>query len=152
RVGLAVEGGGAAEQEDRVDVVAARRQAAAEDARDLLRAGGFGLGLHQHHAPSSRSCAGRDRAVACGGHQAVGPHGLLRHGVSSLNWAMRVDASAKPSDGSIPTSRRHAMVSAAAMRTVEMLHASAAPIRPKVGPRTAMSRKRTTRADATMRG
>src|SRR5262249_9474126 len=122
---------------------------AAEDAGDLLGAGGFGLRLHQHDAPSRRALAGGCRAPRGPRPQAVSPHG---HGVSPLSRALRVDGGAQPRHGAVPTHRRRATTRATAIRTVEMLHASAAPIRPKVGPRIAMSRKRTTRAEATMRG
>ena len=59
RIRLLVESAGAAEEEDVMHLVSARREAMPEDAGDLLRAGAFRLGLHQHHS----SITGRRRAL-----------------------------------------------------------------------------------------
>src|SRR5262249_34541585 len=144
RIRLRIEGGCLAVEEDVMDVVAMGIQAKAENTGDFLRAGAFGLGLHED---DPRLGLGRGRLAVSRvsvprGFGSFGDAGD-RHDLLSRRRRMAAGHPAKliPGDGSRPTRRRHATVSATAIATAEMLQAKATPRRPYAGPRVTNRRK-----------
>src|SRR5215216_7768266 len=142
---MVVEGGRLAVEEHVMNVVPARFQTMAENAGHFLGAGALSLCLHEND-PGLRLARGlvaRDGTwggrSGCRLNDAGEDHGLLAPRPRIVEGNL---ARVAPGDGSTPTRRRHAMVSANAMTTAETLHATAAPINPYAGPRIAKRRKR----------
>src|SRR5215207_6239399 len=153
---LVIKGGRPAEQKDVMDFVPPCRKALTKYAGNLLRAGSFSLRLDHHDAALATHQAdvggytrGRDA-----GFDGLPVRYPLTHGriPFSLMNAAFVRAEAEPNEGSRPTRRWHATVSASAMRAAEMLQAITAPIKPNRVPRIAIRINRSTRPAAMILG